>query len=137
MKQITLYEAAYAIRLLPEILQYNEPVGELNQRSLKKIESCLQAPFIHHGRTYKYWYLYERAAALFYFLIKSHALENGNKRSAVVITMAFLIKNGKWLNMSPDRLYDVACEVAESPAHKSSSEIAALSVTFKNAIRTL
>lgn len=137
MKRISVYEAAYAITRLPDLLDYEEPVGELTVSALNKLDSCIEAPFVHYGRKYKYWFIQDRAAAMFYFLIKSHALENGNKRSAVVILMTFLIKNKKWLVVTPDDLYELACEVAKSPARDSEKVIGSLCKVFKHYIQDL
>ncbi len=132
MKRVTLYEAAYAILRLPDLLDYQEPIGALTAPALRKLNSCIDAPFAHYGRAYKYWFIHQRAAAMFYFLIKNHPLENGNKRSAVAITMTFWVKNGKWLDVTPDSLYQRACKVAESQAGDSEAIIKALCSVFKD-----
>lgn len=135
MKRITVEEVAYALLKLPEILDYKEPIGDLTPMALKKLSSCIDTPFMSIGRKYKYWFIHDRAAAMFYFLIKSHSLENGNKRSAVVITMAFLVKNKKWLLTTPDNLYKLACEVAESDPKEKELVIDALRGAFKTHMR--
>lgn len=50
---------------------------------------------------------------------------------AVVLTVIFLIKNGKWLDMNPDALYTIACRVAESPQSDKDSTIEYLRLVIK------
>jgi len=53
---------------------------------------------------------------LFYLMIKNHPFENGNKRLAVTTLLMFLRKNGKWLTVDNQELYNFAVWVASSPA---------------------
>lgn len=60
----------------------------------EKIESALHSalfpgnfPFVHGG-------VVEIAAAIFYYIIKSHAFFDGNKRTAVICAISFLESNG-------------------------------------------
>jgi len=61
-------------------------------------------------------YLYdpglETAAAYFYFINKSHWLPNGNKRSAMIISLYYLKKHNKWPQINWNDLYLLAMEVA-------------------------
>jgi len=54
------------------------------------------------------------AAVVFYKINKNHYRVDGNKRSAVICTIFFLMINNHWLEMSPKELYALAKEVAES-----------------------
>lgn len=58
--------------------------------------------------------LADKAAALFYFMTKNHAFDNGNKRMAVSTVLFFFLKNGKWIHVDPHALYEIAVEVASS-----------------------
>lgn len=111
-----------------------EPLGPFNEISFKKLETAINQPFVSFEGRYPYWYIYHRAAALFYFVIKDHCLENGNKRTAVVTLMVFLVKNKKMLTFTPEELYDIACEVAESNAEDKDAEIERLKHKFKHSI---
>ena len=60
----------------------------------EKIESALHAaiypgnyPFVHGG-------VVDIAAALFFYIIKSHAFFDGNKRTALIAAIVFLESNG-------------------------------------------
>lgn len=65
----------------------------------------------------------EQAFILFYSLIKNHPFRNGNKRIAVIALLVFLSINGKWLEIKPRVLYEVALLVAESEAKERESII--------------
>ena len=137
MKKITLYQAGYTILKLPDLLDYNEPISALDKNSLNKLNTCIEQPFITFGNKYIYWYIFHRAAVMFYLIIKNHPLENGNKRSAVGVTLTFLYINNKWLDISPDVLYEIACDVASSSASDSENVIMNIKKIFKENIRSI
>lgn len=115
MRPITLQEAEYvAHRLVAEMMNYDEPIGDFSTRYPHRLESCLEQPFQRFNGLELYESLYEKAALLFYLVIKNHPFENGNKRMAVMLLIYFLLLNKKWVNTSPDDLYNVAIRVAES-----------------------
>lgn len=135
MKSISVWEALKAIELVPVLMNSTEPIGPLNNaRSIAKLESAINQPFISFGGVEVYPGMNLRAAALFYFLTKDHCFENGNKRTAVVVTMLFLFKNKKMFNFSHDRLYEIACIVAMSPAHDKDEVINYLENEFQYVI---
>jgi death-on-curing family protein len=131
IKRIALEEALYAIIHAADIMNYNEPMPLPSMRHLRNLESTLELPFSTFDGHYLYWHLYHRAAVLFYYVIKNHPLENGNKRSAVILAMLFLFINGKTLRATPDQIYNVAVKVAKSPAGDYERHIHALTETFK------
>ena len=137
MKKLTIYEAGYAILKLPALLDYDEPITALDDRAIRILESCLEQPFTTFNQKYAYRYISHKAAVMFYLIIKNHPLENGNKRSAVAVTLTFLFKNKRWLDMTPDSLYQTACEVAASPASDSDLEISKLNKLFKTKMVTV
>ena len=55
-----------------------------------------------------------KASALFYFMIKNHPFQNGNKRIAVMTVLYLFHKNGKWIKMSNEDLYNFAKGIARS-----------------------
>lgn len=82
----------------------------------EKIESALHTamypgipPFIHGG-------IPEIAAALFYFIIKSHAFFDGNKRTALVCATAFLEINGFSLKYKKSEIKNEYAKLAEDCA---------------------
>lgn len=79
------------------------------------MEGALAAPFqTFHGKPI-YRGVVTKAATLFYFLVKSHPFQNGNKRIALTSVFVYLSRNGYWLSIDPDELYEVAVWVAGSP----------------------
>lgn len=115
IQPLTLAEAEFvAYELAQDLMQYDEPMPDFSTRYPGTLESCLAHPFQQVGGRYVYFRLTKRAAVLFYLVIKNHPFINGNKRMAVTLTLTFLYKNHKWLNVSPHVLYNIACQVAES-----------------------
>lgn len=134
MRRVRIDEALYAIEHAADILNYDEPMPTPTARRIEKLKDCLERPHTSYGGKYLYWTLPHRAAVLFYTIIKNHPLENGNKRTAVILTMFFLFLNGKTLKASPDDVYNVACHVADSPASQADVQINVLKNTFKEYI---
>lgn len=137
IKRITIGEALYGILHTADILNYDEPMPLPKESNIRKLESCLEMPFSSYGGKYLYWTLPHRAAVLFYTIIKNHPLENGNKRTAVILTMLFLYVNKKTLTATADEVYNVACKVAESPAQNSEIQIKVLKKVFKKFTRDI
>jgi len=131
IQRLSIEEALYGIVHAAEILDYDEPMPYPTAKRIQNLENCLEKPFATFDKKYLYRTLNHRAAVLFYTIIKNHPLENGNKRSAVIITMMFLFFNGKTLNASADQVYEVACIVADSPASDSEKHIQLLEQAFK------
>lgn len=115
IRQLTIEHAQQlAHRLAREIMSWDEPTPDFESRFPNILESCLGAPFQTFGKRYLYRTFEEKAAILFYLLIKNHPFENGNKRVAVTSLLVFLHINGYWLETAPDELYRIAVWVAES-----------------------
>lgn len=96
-------------------LKWEEPIPPATMRYPGKLESALGAPFQTFQGQPIYRGVPAKAAALFYFLVKSHPFQNGNKRIALATLLVYLYRNGYWLTISPDELYNVAVWVAGSP----------------------
>jgi|SRR3989344_2753463 len=97
-----------------EYLSFDEPIPDYSTRNNSLLESALGSPRQTFNNKLLYPTLVKQAAILFYSLIKNHPFENGNKRIAVMSMLTFLALNGKWLSISPFKLYLLACRVAES-----------------------
>ena len=74
--------------------------------------ACFHAKTSLNG-IYKYCTIESIAAALLYALVHNHPFHNGNKRTALVSTLAFLDKNGIALKCSDDQLFDYVLKVAK------------------------
>jgi death-on-curing family protein len=116
LKPITINEIKYiAHSLAKETMDWNEPIPEFNTRYPNKLESCIITPFQTFGKKLLFRGLIEKAAILFYLMIKDHPFQNGNKRIAVTALLVFLFINGHWLKMDAQTLYNRALWVASSP----------------------
>jgi death-on-curing family protein len=112
---LTIAEVEYvAHRLASELLKWDEPIPDFGSRFPNVLESCLVAPFQTFDRKNLYQGLIEKAAILFYLMIKNHPFQNGNKRIAMTTLFYFLHKNKKWLRVDNQELYNFAKWVAES-----------------------
>lgn len=117
MKNLTVKDVEQvAIRLAVELMSFNEPIPDYATRYPNILESCLAAPFQTFGGKSLYSSFIDRAALLFYLIIKNHPFQNGNKRIAMTTLFVFLHKNKKWLRVDAQELYNFTVWVAQSPA---------------------
>jgi len=115
MNSISITEIEYlAYKLAREFMTYNEPIPDFASRFPNILESCVVLPFQRFKSKTLYKGLVEKAAILFYLMIKNHPFQNGNKRIAMTTLMVFLYKNKKWLKVDTKELYNFAVWVAQS-----------------------
>jgi death-on-curing family protein len=115
MKPLTVIEIEYVTYwLAKEIMEWDEKIPDFSTRYPNILESCLIVPFQTFGGKKLYKGLIEKAAMLFYLMIKNHPFKNGNKRIAMTTLFYFLYKNKKWLKVDNQELYNFARWVAES-----------------------
>jgi death-on-curing family protein len=115
IKIIRVAEVEYAAyELAKKFMEWEEPIPSFDSRFPNILESCLTLPFQTFSRRNLYKGLTEKAAILFYLLIKNHPFQNGNKRIAMTTLLVFLHKNKKWLKVDNKELYNFAKWVAES-----------------------
>jgi len=107
-------------------LEWNEPIPDFNSRFPNILESTLAVPFQTFRKRSLYPTLYDKAAILFYLLIKNHPFQNGSKRVAVTSLFVFLHVNGYWMRLQADQLYRIAVWVAESEPEFKDGVILAL-----------
>ncbi len=116
LKPIAIEEIKHiAHTLATETMSWDEPIPEFDSRYPEKLESCVITPFQTFDRKLLFHGLVEKAAILFYLIIKDHPFQNGNKRLAVTILLVFLFINGYWIKMDAQTLYNRAVWVASSP----------------------
>jgi len=116
MKTITLQEVEYiAFKLAKEKFSFDEPIPDFSSRFPNALESCLAVPFQKFSGKSLYPTLVSKAAMLFYLLIKNHPFQNGNKRIAMTTLLVFLYRNGKWIKVDAQELYNFTVWVAQSP----------------------
>lgn len=95
-------------------MRWDEPIPDFGTRYSGKLESCLVQAFQTFDKKDLYPGLNNKAAVIFYLMIKNHPFINGNKRIAVTSTIIFLFLNKKWLSVSNEELYEIAVWVAKS-----------------------
>ena len=84
------------------------------------LEGCLANAFQTFGGKDLYKTLVDKAAIIFYTMIKDHPFMNGNKRIAVTSLLVFLALNGKWLKATNEALYEMAIDIAAEPIRLAS-----------------
>ena len=113
--QMTVRDIEYiAFQLARETPTFDEPIPDFSSRFPNALESCLATPFQSFAKKSFYPTLISRAAILFYLLIKNHPFQNGNKRIAMTTLFVFLYRNGKWLRVDTQELYNFTVWVAQS-----------------------
>src|SRR3989338_10035720 len=123
-KLLTLRDVEFvAHALAEELLAWNEPIPPFRTRFPEKLESCLATISQSFDGKELYPTLTEKTAILFYLMVKNHPFQNGNKRIAVTTALVFLRRNGKWLKVDEQRLYNFAVWVAKSPPELKDSVV--------------
>jgi death-on-curing protein len=132
MKKISVKEAEYiAFRLAQELLSFNEPIPDFSARYPNILESCLAVPFQTFSAKSPYRGIIEKAATLFYLLIKNHPFQNGDKRIAMTTLLVFLYKNKKWLKADTQELYNFTMWIANSPPRVKDETVKAIEKFIK------
>ncbi len=127
IKKITIRDIEYiSHKMASEMMDYNEPIPNFSTRFPNILESCLATPFMSFGTRDLYKTLVDKAAVLFYLMIKNHPFQNGNKRVAITTLIVFLTKNEKWLDAKNDDLYEFTVWIASSPARSKDEAIKAI-----------
>ena len=99
--------------LLKDILTFHEQIDKATGiRDLGLIESAVNAPFQTFGGQFLYPTVEERAARLFFGLVKNHGFIDGNKRVALHATELYLMLHGFNLNCSQAERVAVTMRVA-------------------------
>ena len=83
-------------------------------RNTGKLESSITQPFQEIGGEELYPTLVSKASMLYYFCIKNHPFEDGNKRMGIFALIMYLAKNGYWLETTNEELFDMTVYTAAS-----------------------
>ena len=128
MKGLTLKDIEYiSFRLARELMAFNEPIPDFSTRFPNVLESCLAAPFQAFSGKSLYPSLLDKAAILFYLMVKNHPFQNGNKRIAMTTLLVLLHKNRKWLKSDTQELYNFTMWIAQSPPRLKDETVKAIS----------
>jgi death-on-curing family protein len=107
-----------AHRVLSEVFADDaEPLPAWHEADRDKLETCRCSIEVEAFGVRKYDDVESCAAKLFYSTIKNHAFPNGNKRYALVLTLLFLLKNGRMLTVAEGVNARTAKWVADSNPH--------------------
>jgi len=127
IKSLSIKDIEYiAFRLANELMTFDEPIPSFATRFPNILESCIIVPFQKFEKKSLYKGILEKAAILFYLMIKNHPFQNGNKRIAMTTLFVFLYKNKKWLRVDTKELYNFAVWVAESNAKLKAETVQAI-----------
>lgn len=138
MKQLTIKEVEYlSFRLAKEIMSFNEPIPDFSTRFPNKLESCIATPFQSFSGKSLYSSIIEKAGILFYLMVKNHPFQNGNKRIAMTTLFVFFHKNGKWLEVNTQELYNFTIWIAQSPSKLKDETVKAIEKFLKTHIVNL
>ncbi len=118
-------------RMAKEMLKWDEPIPGFETRFPNVLESCIYTPFQTYNKRNLYHGLIAQASILFYLMIKNHPFQNGNKRIAITTLFVFLSKNGKWVKVESESLYQFAVWVASSPAQFKDEVLASIEKFIK------
>jgi len=133
MKPLELDVALFAVQEMPVILGLSkEPMWYINDHNTDQLAALLERPFQCYSGEELYKTPAAKVAILFYQTIKGHKFENGNKRTAVILALTFLARNGYWLKMNSDEMYQLALKTAQST--DSTATLAELNEVFRKRI---
>lgn len=133
LKRLTIVDIEYvALRLAKETMSWNEPIPDFSTRYTNALERCIESPFQTFGGKQLYPGLVKKASILFYFMIKNHPFQNGNKRLAMTTLFIFLFQNKKWLKVDNQELYNFAAWVAASNAKLKEDTVNAVETFLTN-----
>lgn len=126
-----------AHRMAAKQMAWDEPIPDFGTRYAGKLESCLVQSFQTFDRRDLYPGLINKAAVLFYLMIKNHPFMNGNKRIAVTTMITFLLLNKKWLHVTNEELYEIAVWVAKSNPKTKDGVILAIQNFIERSIQDI
>lgn len=131
-QRITAKEIEYvAFSFARKLMTWDEPIPEFGTRFPNILESCIETPFGRFSRKDLYRGLVGKASILFYLIIKNHPFQNGNKRIAVMTLLYLFHKNGKWIRMSNENLYNFAKGIARSKPTSRDTIVLQIQTTLK------
>ncbi len=138
VKRVTVKEVEHiTFKMAQRWLSFNEPIPDFSTRSPNILESCLATPFQTFGGRFLYPRFLTRASMLFYFMIKNHPFENGNKRIAITTLFTFLFANKKWLVADIQELYNFTIWIAQSPPQFKDEVVRAIEKFLKTHIKEI
>lgn len=93
-----------------------DPVSPPGIKNISLLESAVQRPFMSIDGEDAYVGVFNKAAALFHSVINNHCFHNGNKRAALLASLAYLGEEGWWVTVPTDA--DMFEFTRQSAAHE-------------------
>ena len=103
-------------------------------RNIGKLESSITQPFQKIGGRDLYPTLVSKATILYYFCIKNHPFEDGNKRMGIFALIIYLAKNGYWLDTTNEDLFNMTVKTAASTMKEKDQVIREIEVFIRENI---
>ena len=114
-KRVSEEELKYMAELFTEYMRENDgSSSEYEVRNSGKLDSSITQPFQQIGGNDLYPDLVSKGSVLYYFCIKNHPFEDGNKRMGIFVLLIYLAKNGYWLDCSEEELFEITVYTAGS-----------------------
>jgi death-on-curing protein len=115
-KRVSKEELEYMAKLFGEYMRKEQEDNNsaYEVRNTGKLESSITQPFQKIGGKELYPTLVSKASMLYYFCIKNHPFEDGNKRMGIFVLIIYLAKNGYWLDTTNEELFDMTVYTATS-----------------------
>lgn len=107
--------------LVDDFKRGKDPIDPPGIRSRHLLESALHRTNTSLGNEAKYPTVPMVAAALLHAIISNHPFHNGNKRTALVATLAFLDINAMLLEADENELYDYLVKIASHEVETAAS----------------
>jgi death-on-curing protein len=114
--RITKEELEYVAKLFSDYMKEEQEGNNsaYEVRNTGKLESSIAQPFQKIGGKDLYSTLVSKAAMLYYFCIKNHPFEDGNKRMGIFALITYLADNGYWLDTTNEELFNMTVRTAAS-----------------------
>ncbi len=114
--RITKEELEYVAKLFSDYMKEEQEGNNsaYEVRNTGKLESSIAQPFQKIGGKDLYPTLVSKAAMLYYFCIKNHPFEDGNKRMGIFALVIYLADNGYWLDTTNEELFNMTVRTAAS-----------------------
>jgi len=121
-KKISTDQIDYVLEKIGNDAKYNPAI----------LQNCLNTPFLRGQRRELYDPLEEKAAIMFYLLIKNRPFYQQNAEFSILILRCFLGLNARVLNTTSQRMQKLADWIAQSDSEFYSAVMSSCVIFFKN-----
>jgi death-on-curing protein len=123
--------------LVSYFAETDDPILPPGVKDRSLLESSVTRPFMSAGGKDAYVGVFNKSAALFHSIINNHCFYNGNKRAALLSTLAYLGENGYWVTEpNDDDLFEFTRKAAAHElADKREDELGIIADYFQHGSR--